>query len=85
VYQFITKLIANRVQPYITNVISPRQTTFIKGHNIADNSNLMQEAMFLNANFFIHVEGYHIPHMRYVTVYVDFHADVYMRFFIIFK
>jgi hypothetical protein len=42
-------------------------------------------SMFLNADFFMYAEGHCILHMRYAAVYLDFHADTYMRFFIIFK
>jgi hypothetical protein len=43
VYQLIAKLITNMIQPYIDEIISLTQTTFIRGQNITYNTILMWE------------------------------------------
>jgi Reverse transcriptase (RNA-dependent DNA polymerase) len=43
--RLFTKIITNRLQPYMATIISPKQTTFIRGRNIVDNMVLMKEVL----------------------------------------
>jgi Reverse transcriptase (RNA-dependent DNA polymerase) len=44
-YMLFTKLLFNRLMPFIPWVVSPEQTIFVKGRNIADNTILMKEVL----------------------------------------
>lgn len=45
IYRLFMKIIANRIQPHIINLISNNQTAFIKNRNIADNTILIKEVL----------------------------------------
>lgn len=38
VYKVITKIIANRLEPFLNDLISPHQASFIKGRHTSDNA-----------------------------------------------
>lgn len=38
IYKVITKTIANRLKPYLSNIIGPQQASFIKGRRTCDNA-----------------------------------------------
>jgi Reverse transcriptase (RNA-dependent DNA polymerase)/zinc-binding in reverse transcriptase/Endonuclease/Exonuclease/phosphatase family len=42
-YRLFAKIITNRLQPFMSRVISREQTTFIRGRSISDNTILMRE------------------------------------------
>jgi 5-methylcytosine-specific restriction endonuclease McrA len=43
IYKIISKLLANRLKPLLSNIISPFQTAFVPGRHIQDNSILAHE------------------------------------------
>lgn len=43
IYKTITKLIAEKIKPFLPDLISPFQTSFIKGRSTVDNAILAQE------------------------------------------
>ena len=45
VYRLLMKVVATRLQPFMEKIISPNQTAFLKGRNIADNTILVREIM----------------------------------------
>lgn len=45
IYRLLMKIIANRLQPYMAELISNNQTAFIRGRNIADNTVLVREIL----------------------------------------
>lgn len=45
IYKVITKIIANRIKPYLVNLISPYKTSFLKGQHACDNAILIEELM----------------------------------------
>ncbi|KAK2652935.1 hypothetical protein Ddye_012791 [Dipteronia dyeriana] len=44
-YKIIAKIIANRIEPCLPDIISPSQSTFVAGRSIGDNILLVQELM----------------------------------------
>jgi Reverse transcriptase (RNA-dependent DNA polymerase) len=44
-YKLYSKLLSNRLQPYVSRIILVEQTTFIRGRTIADNILLMNEVV----------------------------------------
>jgi Reverse transcriptase (RNA-dependent DNA polymerase) len=44
-YRLFTKLIANRVKPLLSTLVSPNQAAFLKGRSIQENVLLLQEVM----------------------------------------
>lgn len=42
-YKCITKILVNRMQPFLPSLINPCQSAFVKGRSIVDNVLLMQE------------------------------------------
>lgn len=44
-YKVVTKIIANRIKPFLPNLIGPQQTSFIKGRRACDNAILVQEIL----------------------------------------
>ncbi|KAJ4794364.1 RNA-directed DNA polymerase (reverse transcriptase)-related family protein [Rhynchospora pubera] len=44
-YRLVMKIIANRLRPFLKNVISDEQTAFMKGRHIADNILLVKEIL----------------------------------------
>ena len=45
IYRLLMKIIANRLQPHMTALISNNQTAFIRNRNIADNTILVREIL----------------------------------------
>jgi hypothetical protein len=45
IYKIISKLLANRLKPLLSNIISPFQTAFVPGRHIQDNSILAHEML----------------------------------------
>jgi hypothetical protein len=45
IYKIISKLLANRLKPLLTNIISPFQTAFVPNRHIQDNSILAHEML----------------------------------------
>lgn len=43
IYRLLMKILANRLQPLMAQIISPNQSAFLRGRNIADNTILIQE------------------------------------------
>lgn len=41
----VTKIIANRIKPFLNDLISPHQTSFLKGRRACDSAILVQEMM----------------------------------------
>jgi hypothetical protein len=44
-YKIISKIIANRLKPYLPNIISPNQGGFVEKRQMVDNILLVQEAI----------------------------------------
>jgi Reverse transcriptase (RNA-dependent DNA polymerase) len=44
-YRLFMKIITTRLQPFIAKIVSPEQTTFIRGQNIMDNTILLKEVL----------------------------------------
>lgn len=42
-YKVVTKIIANRIKPFLLDLIRPQQTHFLKGRRACDNAVLVQE------------------------------------------
>ncbi|GMI70747.1 hypothetical protein HRI_000744000 [Hibiscus trionum] len=45
IYKIITKLIVHHLQPLMSSLIGPTQTSFIKGRNVAENIIINQEVI----------------------------------------
>lgn len=45
IYKIITKIIVNCIKPYLPNIISPTQASFLKGHRATNNAIMVQEIM----------------------------------------
>lgn len=45
IYKIVTKIIANRLKPFLKDLISPFQSSFIKGRRTCDNAIIIQEIM----------------------------------------
>jgi hypothetical protein len=45
IYKVISKLLANRLKPFLSKIISPFQTAFVPGRHIQDNSILLHEML----------------------------------------
>lgn len=51
-YKIIAMILANRLSPIIANIISPQQSTFIKGRNLSDSIITTSECMNILDNKF---------------------------------
>lgn len=45
IYKVITKIIVNKIRPYLDKIISPNQCSFISGRRAVDNAIIVQEAI----------------------------------------
>lgn len=45
IYETITKVLVNRIRPYLDSIICPQQCSFILGRRVVDNAIIVQEAI----------------------------------------